>query len=145
MSKKRTLVNVDKRVVPLAPATPYYGYEFNDIAKALGLEYENTIDYTSELPIEKGFKSVEYDDLRFGFLNDGSEIRGYLLGTCFPKESLEISPIALTELESYNLYARNPVAHFSKSTLQSLLLDSKNGLQFGEEYAKNLEFSREIR
>lgn len=133
-----TLVNVDKRVVPLAPATHYNGYELNDIAKTLGLESEYTIDYTPELPIEKGFKSVEYDDLQFGFLNDGSEIRGYLLGVHFPKESLEILPVELVELESYNLYARNPVAHFSKSTLQSLYLDSKNGLQLGEEYANKL-------
>lgn len=133
-----TFVNVDKRVVPFAPATPYRGYELNDIAKILGLELENTIDYTAELPIEKGFKSVEYDDLQFGFLNDGSEIRGYLLGVHFPKESTEFAPVELEELKSYNLYARNPVAHFSKSTLQSAYLDSQNGLQCSEEYAKKL-------
>ena len=133
-----TLVNVDKRVVPLTPATSYNGYELNDIAKVLGLEYESTIDYTSELSIEKGFKSVEYDDLKFGFLNDGSEVRGYLLGVHFPKEPLEISPIELTELESYNLYARNPIAHFSESTLQSAYLDTKNGLQCSEAYAQKL-------
>lgn len=136
-----TLVNVDKRVVPLTPATPYNGYELNDIAKVLGLEYESTIDYTSELPIEKGFKSVEYDDLKFGFLNDGSEIRGYLLGAHFPKEFLEVLPIELKELESYNLYARNPVAHFSKNTLQSSYIDSKNGLQLSEKYAQTLGIS----
>ncbi|WP_297810291.1 NADH-quinone oxidoreductase subunit G [uncultured Helicobacter sp.] len=133
-----TLINVDKRVVPLTPATPYYGYELNDIAKVLGLENEDTIDYTLDLPLAKGFKSVEYDDLKFGFLNDGSEIRGYLLGAHFPQESLEILPVELGELESYNLYARNPVAHFSKSTLQSLYIDSKNGLQLSEKYAEKL-------
>ena len=136
-----TLVNVDKRVVPLAPATPYNGYELNDIALALGLEYENTIDYTQDLPLENGFKSIEYDALQFGFLNDGSEIRGYLLGAHFPKEFLEVLPIELKELESYNLYARNPVAHFSKNTLQSSYIDSKNGLQLSEKYAQTLGIS----
>ena len=136
-----TFVNVDKRVVPIAPATPYSGYELNDIARALGLEYENTIDYTQELPLEKGFKSIEYDALQFGFLNDGSEIRGYLLGAHFPKETLEVAPIELEELESYNLYARNPMAHFSKSTLASLHIDSKNGLQLSEKYAQMLGIS----
>ena len=136
-----TFVNVDKRVVPIAPATPYSGYELNDIARALGLEYENTIDYTQELPLEKGFKSIEYDALQFGFLNDGSEIRGYLLGAHFPNETLEVAPIELEELESYNLYARNPMAHFSRSTLASLHIDSKNGLQLSEKYAQMLGIS----
>ena len=136
-----TFVNVDKRVVPIAPATPYSGYELNDIARALGLEYENTIDYTQELPLEKGFKSIEYDALQFGFLNDGSEIRGYLLGAHFPKETLEVAPIELEELESHNLYARNPMAHFSRSTLASLHIDSKNGLQLSEKYAQMLGIS----
>lgn len=137
-----SLVNVDKRVVPIAPATPYYGYELNDIARALGLENEYTIDYTQELPLTKGFKSIAYDDLGFGFANDGTEIRGYLLDADYPSENTEIAPITLESLETYNLYARNSVAHFSKSTLASLHLDSKNGLQVSKEYAQRLELEQ---
>ncbi|TLD80601.1 NADH-quinone oxidoreductase subunit G [Helicobacter sp. MIT 11-5569] len=133
-----TLVNVDKRVVPIAPATPYHGYCFNDIAKALGLEKEYTIDYTQELPLSKGFKSIVYDDLQFGFANDGTEIRGYLLDAHYPKKEIEITPLKLESLGSYNLYARNSVAHFSLSTLASTQLDSKNGLQVSKEYAQKL-------
>ncbi|WP_299547186.1 NADH-quinone oxidoreductase subunit G [uncultured Helicobacter sp.] len=137
-----TLVNVDKRVVPIAPATPYYGYELNDIARALGLENENTIDYTQELPISKGFKSIAYDDLGFGYANDGTEIRGYLLDVNCCKKQEEISPVTLESLGDYNLYARNSVAHFSKNTLMALHLDSKNGLQLSQDYANKLALAQ---
>lgn len=133
-----TFVNVDKRVVPFAPATPYYGYCLNDIAKTLGLEKEYTIDYTQELPLQKGFKSVAYDDLEYGFANDGTEIRGYCLELCIAKEALEIDAISKDSLGSYNMYARDAMAHFSKSTLESTLLTSKNGLQCSLKYAQKL-------
>ena len=133
-----TFVNVDKRVVPISPAIPYKGYELNDIAKELGLQLENTIDYTLELPLQKGFKSVEYDNLGYGFLNDGTEIRGYLLEPLLVQEEVEVEAVELEELKAYNLYARNAMAHFSKETLNSQYLDSKNGLQMSEKLAKKL-------
>lgn len=137
-----TLVNIDKRVIPISPATPYYGYELNDIAKELCLDCANTIDYTPLLPLEKGFKSVEYDDLEYGFANDGTEIRGYLLNTNYPlEENIEIQPIALKPLREYNLYIRNPMAHFSKQTLKSKYIDSKNGLQISASLAQKLQLS----
>ena len=133
-----TFVNVDKRVVPISPAIPYKGYELNDIAKEIGLQLENTIDYTLELPLQKGFKSVEYDNLGYGFLNDGTEIRGYLLEPLLMQEEVEVEGVELEELKAYNLYARNAMAHFSKETLNSQYLDSKNGLQMSEKLAKKL-------
>jgi NADH-quinone oxidoreductase subunit G len=56
-----TLTSVNKRVNPTNAALSYGGYELNDIANALGLEAENTIDYTKELPVSKGFKEIEFD------------------------------------------------------------------------------------
>jgi len=41
-----TLVTFDKRVVPMHVALPYRGYVLNDIANALGVKSEYTIDYT---------------------------------------------------------------------------------------------------
>lgn len=131
-----TLTSIDKRVVPISPATPYYGYELNDIALALGLNEENTIDYTPQLPVQMGFKSVLYDDLQYGFANDGTEIRGYLLTQHFLKGAEEVCAVELEPLKTYNLYARNPVSHFSRQTLQSKLLASKKGLQLSLELAK---------
>ena len=131
-----TLVNADKRVVPLSPATPYFGYELNDIAIALGFEEQDLVDYTEELPLNKGFKSIKYDDLGYGFANNGDEIRGYLLDTKCVKEEVALDFVDLKALPSANLYARNPVSHFNTITLQSKLLDSKNGLQLTKKLAK---------
>lgn len=133
-----TFVNVDKRVVPLSNAIPYKGYELNDIAKELGLDLEHTIDYTQELPMQKGFRCVEYDSLKYGFLNDGTEIRGYLLNPLIEEKEIKVEEVRLDLLESYNLYARDAMAHFSRETLQSQLLYSKNGLQVSEALAKSL-------
>ena len=55
-----TLTSINKRVNPTNAAIGYGGYELNDIAKALGLESDNTIDYTCELPTSKGFKAEAF-------------------------------------------------------------------------------------
>lgn len=133
-----TFVSVDKRVVPINPAFKYKGYELNDLAKELGLDFENTIEYTRILPIKSGFKEVEYDSLEHGFLNDGSEIRGYLLHNEFEKLEANIERVELGALEDFNLYSRNPLSHFSNLTLQSSILKAKNGLQVSKSMAEKL-------
>jgi NADH-quinone oxidoreductase subunit G len=74
-----TTTNINKRVVPTNVALSYGGYILNDIANALGVEAEYTIDYTEQLPIEKGFKSQRFDDLPNHYDAVGNEFRGYLL------------------------------------------------------------------
>lgn len=76
-----TFTSFNKRVVPTNVALPFKGYCLNDIANAVGLDAEWTIDYTVQLPLEKGFKAVEFDSLSNSYGNDGSENRGYLLAT----------------------------------------------------------------
>ncbi|MDE5591957.1 MAG: NADH-quinone oxidoreductase subunit G, partial [Helicobacter sp.] len=44
----------------------------------------------------------------------------------------------LLPLSEYNLYRRGPVAHFSKQTLRSKYIHSKNGLQLSSTLAKSL-------
>jgi len=74
-----TLTNMNKRVVPTNAALEYGGYELNDIVRALIGAPDETIDWTKELPVEKGFKAVEFDSLPNTYLNDGTSNRGYLL------------------------------------------------------------------
>ncbi|NEW60077.1 ferredoxin, partial [Sulfurovum sp. bin170] len=74
-----TTTTINKRVVPSNVAVTYGGYTLNDIANALGLNAEYTIDYTEQLPTEKGFSSVKFDDLPNHFDAVGNEFRGYLL------------------------------------------------------------------
>ena len=74
-----TFTNVDKRVVPTYVALPYEGYLLNDIANALGLKAELTVEYTAALPTEKGFQTLAFDDLPCRYTNSGEEVRGYHL------------------------------------------------------------------
>ena len=108
-----TFVSIDKRVVPLNAAIEFKGYELNDLANAIGINKEFTIDYTKELPVSKGFKSISFDDLPNKFLNDGTEDRGYILDTKDTETSTSIEDVA--ELEEMNggvVYACSCVGKF---------------------------------
>jgi len=74
-----TLTNMHKRVTPTNAAVDYHGYELNDIMREIVGAPKETIDWTPHLPVDKGFKSVAFDDLPNGYTNDGKEHRGYLL------------------------------------------------------------------
>ena len=90
-----TFVNIDKRVVPLNAAIGFGGYELNDLANALGIKKEFTIDYTKEL-----FDGVAFDDLPNRFLNDGTEDRGYVLKAKEVEANGKLEDVA--ELEEMN-------------------------------------------
>jgi len=74
-----TFVNMNKVLVPTNAALEYKGYELNDILNALDIGKDETIDFTIELPENKGFKAVAFDDLPNGYTNSGKENRGYIL------------------------------------------------------------------
>ena len=74
-----TLTNIDKKVVPTNAALEFDGYCLNDIANALEIYNEHTINYTKELPVSKGFKTFEFDNLDNYYSNVGEEHRGYEL------------------------------------------------------------------
>jgi len=63
IQQEGTTTSIDKRVVSLNVAVDYGGYTLNDIANALGLKSEWTVDYTSRLPENRGFRAVEFDAL----------------------------------------------------------------------------------
>jgi NADH-quinone oxidoreductase subunit G len=85
-----TLTNMHKRVTPTNAALEYRGYELNDLMKVLTDAPKETVDWTVKLPVEKGFRAVEFDTLPNGYLNDGTENRGYAL-TVVSSEAGEIS------------------------------------------------------
>ena len=111
-----TLTNMHKRVTPTNAALEYKGYELNDLVKALVGGPELTIDWTPLLPEEKGFKSVAFDDLPNGYLNDGTENRGYVL-ECKQVEKEE-APIeafddSIVLEEGEIVYRANPQRQFN--------------------------------
>ncbi|NLY03323.1 MAG: NADH-quinone oxidoreductase subunit G [Campylobacter sp.] len=128
-----TFLNLDRRVVPTNRALPYYGYELNDIAKALGLTRAQTIDYTSNLGAN--FKSVEFDELENFYDNGGVNKRGYKFETknCdILDEKFKIENLN-QELESF-VYLANPIGQFSKFSNRASLLSEVAYLYAGDEF-----------
>ncbi|WP_309497270.1 2Fe-2S iron-sulfur cluster-binding protein [Sulfurovum sp.] len=112
-----TLTTNDKRVVPMNVAQPYDGYVLNDIANALGLNAEYTVDYTKALPTDKGFEAKEFDTLPDYFDTVGTEHRGYLLTeqNTTVEENLE-EVVTLDGFDSALVYHCNPKEQFSAFT-----------------------------
>jgi NADH-quinone oxidoreductase subunit G len=77
-----TFTNLDKRVVPTNVALNFDGFCLNDIACELGIGQRYTIDYTEQLPQNRGYKSEKFDHLPNEFLVTGEELRGYELTIC---------------------------------------------------------------
>ncbi len=74
-----TFTSINNALVPTNVAIPHKGYFLNDIANALGLMAKDTIDYTPNLPKEKGYKGIKFDDLENFYANNGTSHRGYKL------------------------------------------------------------------
>ncbi len=122
-----TFVNIDKRVVPLNAAIGFGGYELNDLANALGIKKEFTIDYTKEL-----FDGVAFDDLPNRFLNDGTEDRGYVLKAKEVEANGKLEDVAeLEEMNGTLIYVSTPVGQFNKWTKKSKNLKYQNGQILG--------------
>jgi NADH-quinone oxidoreductase subunit G len=112
-----TITSNDKRVVPMNVSQPYGGYVLNDIANALGLNAEYTIDYTPNLPKEGGFKALDFDGLPDYFDTMGVEHRGYLLDNA--KVAVEDTIEEVAELDGFDgavIYTCNPEEQFSAFT-----------------------------
>jgi len=110
-----TLTNMHKRVTPTNAALEFDGYELNDLMKVLTGAPEETIDWTKALPVEKGFQAVEFDSLPNGYLNAGTENRGYALSMT-SSDAAEISVEKVDEskvLEGEIVYRCNPQRQFS--------------------------------
>ncbi len=138
-----TLTSINKRVNPTNAALPYNGYELNDIANALGLKAENTIDYTYNLPIEKGFKSERFDDLPNHYENDGTEVRGYLLENISISVSGDesVEKFSDEKLEGSIVYLANPVRQFTPFTHKTTNLDEVGGVYMSEEFLSKSELN----
>jgi len=131
-----TVVNVDNQVLPLNVALPFEGYILNDIANALGLSKENTIDYTQELAQEKGFKAVAFDSLENFYTVYGEDTRGYILDEVFCESDAEIEEVEeLPEFNGTVIYHCNPVLQFNQFTNKTKQLEKDNTLRGSAQFA----------
>ncbi|HIP20948.1 MAG TPA: NADH-quinone oxidoreductase subunit G [Sulfurimonas sp.] len=139
-----TLTSINKHVNPTNAALTYGGYTLNDIANALGLDAENTIDYTVALGTVAGFKAEEFDDLPDYYTNSGEEIRGYKLDnldvTVGSDESVSKIDEALL-LEGSLIYLANPVRQFTDFTKNTTNLDEKSGVYMSAQSLEESELS----
>ncbi len=132
-----TITTINKQVVPLNVALPYDGYILNDIAKELGVGSDLTIDLTKELPKEKGFESIEFDELSpNAFSVHGEDLRGYKLRNVTVEVNFELEEVA--DLESFDgtiVYCVNPSQNPNPFTNKSHLLQSKATLIGSKQFA----------
>jgi len=138
-----TLTSVNKRVNPTNAAIGYKGYELNDIANELGLKAEFMIDYTKMLPVGKGFKTREFDELPNHYDNDGTEHRGYLLDNVAVKRSGDesVEKFGNEKLEGTLIYMANPVRQFTPFTYKTTNLDEVSGVYMSEEFLDKSDFN----
>ena len=131
-----TFTNIDKKVVPLNAGLTYNGYELNDIANALEIYSKNVIDYTSKLPLVKGFSNASFDDLPNYYTNDGKQVRGYALTNISTEVEFTIDEIA--EIKEFNgtvLYSHNPISQFNVFTDMAHQIVDKNVLMGSQQFA----------
>jgi NADH-quinone oxidoreductase subunit G len=139
-----TLTSINKRVNPTNAAVSYGGYELNDIACALGICAENTVDYTLELPTTKGFRAETFDSLPDYYTNSGEEIRGYELKNVGKRKGNDESVERIDEslaLEDGLIYLANPVRQFNEFTNKATQLDEVSGVYMSEEYLSQHELN----
>ena len=130
-----TMTSINKRVNPTNAALGYGGYVLNDLANALGMNAELTIDYTETLPTAKGFKAEKFDNLDNYYENDGTEKRGYLLDVVKVATGSDenVQACVDTKVEKA-LYLANPVRQFSDFTAKAHQSKEKPGLHASSSY-----------
>jgi len=131
-----TVVSIDKRLLPTNVALSFEGYTLNDIANALGVVAENTIDYTSQLPSESGFKTLTFDELENFYSAKGEDVRGYVLDGVKVRRGGHIEEVAeLPEFNGAVIYHANPVLQFNAFTAKAEQLENDNNLYGSASFA----------
>jgi len=135
-----------KRVTPTNAALEYKGYELNDLMNVLVGAPELTVDWTVKLPVDKGFQAVEFDTLPNGYLNDGTENRGYKLNvSTFEAEEVKVEKFDASEvLEGEIVYRCNPQRQFNDFTDKAHEIFEGFGLYASPEKAELLGEKVEI-
>lgn len=126
-----TLTSIDKRVNPTNVAVGFGGYTLNDLANALGFNETLTVNYTKQLPVNAGFKAVEFDTLPNHYTNAGEEVRGYVLTVSSVSVNGDESVSRFDESAAMDkgiVYLANPVLQFTPFTAKAHQLQETGGL-----------------
>jgi NADH-quinone oxidoreductase subunit G len=132
-----TFTNIDKRVIPTNAALKFNGYTLNCIANALGITQNYTIDYTKELPQDRGYMPCEFDTLSNYYDNGGVEHRGYELAMSDCEIDDNISDLTSLDLGDEVVYRSNPINQFNYFTNRSSQLKESGGLYVSRDYLES--------
>ncbi len=147
-----TFVSIDKKLVPTNAALPYKGYTLNELAnEILDVQFEHTIEYTSMFPLEKGFKNIDFDDLKNTYSNDQKNNRGYIISS-YACESFDEyveykkDEILLEEGEIL-IYRANPMNQFNEFTAicHEFAPTLQSGIFVSQELMEKLELEQNDR
>jgi len=131
-----TVVNLERRVLPLNVAVGFGGYVLNDLANALGAGKRYTVDFTPELPAEKGFKAVAFDALENFYSPLGEDRRGYRLEKVKKPAAQKCESVEdLPEFNGTVVYACDPVLQFNAFTARASQLEQAPELRGSEQFA----------
>jgi NADH-quinone oxidoreductase subunit G len=134
-----TFTNINKKVVPTNAALGYEGYTLNDLANAVGIISEETIDYTPQLGGLEHFSAKAFDDLPNYFSNDRSEHRGYSL-TSAPRRTEQVQwPQIAQGNDQTVVYRANPLKQFNAFTKRAHELRDSAKIYMPQELADKLE------
>lgn len=135
-SQEGTFVSINYQVLPTNVAVAFKGYTLNDLANTLGVKAENTIDYTIELPREKGFERKSFDDLGNFYSALGDDHRGYMLENCDVDTNGQLEEIDdLPEFNGTVVYRCNPVNQFNSYTARTEQLEKDTTLRGSAQFA----------
>jgi NADH-quinone oxidoreductase subunit G len=133
-----TFTSLNKKVVPTNVALNFSGYNLNDLANELGLEAELTIDYTAQLPTDKGFMIADFDSLPNLYNNAGDEVRGYDLNIKDIKVSAKLEKLSkVKEIKEDSIYLSNPINQFSAFTNKAHQLKTEGALYVSADYLES--------
>ncbi|MGZ8546969.1 MAG: 2Fe-2S iron-sulfur cluster-binding protein, partial [Sulfuricurvum sp.] len=131
-----TFVSLNYQLLATNVAVAFEGYCLNDIAVSLGMTVKNTIDYTVQLPEEKGFKAIEFDALENFYGALGEDNRGYRLAIMDVAINGFLEEIDdLPEFNGTVVYYSNPVNQFNAYTARTTQLEGDTSLRGSAQFA----------
>ncbi len=131
-----TVVSIDNRLLPLNVAVEFKGTNLNEIVKRVGLEKENTVDYTEVLPSSSGFQAVNFDSLENFLDKYGNDTRGYILDEVETLVDGTLTAVAdLAEFNGTVIYHSNPVLQFNSFTNTTKQLERDTTLRGSAQFS----------
>lgn len=135
-AQEGTFVSINHQVLPTNVAVAFNGYTLNDLASALGVHENQTVDYTSKLPLSQGFKGIEFDNLGNFYSQLGEDQRGYLLDNVDVEINGKLEEISdLPEFNGTVAYRCNPVNQFNGYTARTTQLERDESLRGSAQFA----------